>query len=216
MSLFGAYADLHFSYEDIETRTIREDYNIESGAKARTGVEALMFRGTMSNKNEVVRQAQSRRQVLYLPTPAGVAEMESYSHVEREVDSSIDLAMVKRVAELWQFARAAVADGRIAKMAQELGIQLPRKEGKTFADMFRELRLNQAARDAAETERTNATNRSNAADTPSSRIMPTGAPASAPKQPAIAPKPPPSAAVLPEKVQRRKIGWSGCPASQQA
>ena len=37
MSLFGAYADLHFSYEDIETRTIREDYNIESGAKQGRG-----------------------------------------------------------------------------------------------------------------------------------------------------------------------------------
>ena len=27
---------------------------------------------------------------------------------------------------------------------------------------------------------------------------------------------PPSVAVLPENVQRRKIGWSGCPVSQQA
>ena len=70
-----------------------------------------MFRGAMSNKNEVVRQAQSRRQVLYLLS-AGVAEMETYSHVRGKWTPQ-STSPWSRVAELWQFARAAVADGRI-------------------------------------------------------------------------------------------------------
>ena len=72
---------------------------------------------TRSNK-------KSTRQVLYLPTPAGVAEVETYSHIEQAlalVDPKLARQSVMvRAGEMWQKCRESLDEGRFAQMAREM------------------------------------------------------------------------------------------------
>jgi len=127
----GWYAETFLLAEGREAEGVREHYNFvkqkEERLKEAQGFDKIALEIDIerdardSEYGKVVAgHERRRRELMLMPTCAGVAEIE-YSR----------LVKTDRAEIHWELCRAALAVGRFAEMAKELGIERPRR---TYAD----------------------------------------------------------------------------------
>ena len=129
MQTASAYTELYFGVEDEEAQDAREYYNYRKGLEAQastaSGFERLAIEMEMSRlsvRTSVrMRGERSRRNLLQMPTIAGVAEI-----------AARDLMKTQRSSALWDVCRIALQNGTFAEMAAEMGLK--RKIPKTLGE----------------------------------------------------------------------------------
>jgi hypothetical protein len=145
MSMVSTFVDKYFQTEIEESEQIREKYNAmnakpqENGGpvgwdKLSVGVQkaGAQARTLVSEGNRTV--------MLLLPTPAGVAEISAMQMGADDHDEPSGGAGHKqppnaRTQQLWNLCRTAMRDGRIEKMARELGFERPKTQ-KTLGSVI--------------------------------------------------------------------------------